>query len=188
MTNIATQESTPTTSRTGTWTLDPAHSLAELRVRHMMIATVRGSVNVTRGTIRFDEAAPENTVVEAELDAASIQTGAAERDAHLRSPDFLDAASHPTLRFRSRRVVPRDDATYDVEGDLTIRGVTRPITLRAEIDGETTDPWGNRRIALTATTTIDRTQWGLTWNMALETGGILVADKVAITLNVQATG
>lgn len=168
-----------------TWDVDPAHSIAEFRVKHLMIATVTGTMRVAGGTIRYDPARPEDAVVEATLEAASIDTRATDRDAHLRSPDFIDAEGHPTLAFRGTRVEPAGDG-FRVEGDLTIRGVTRPVTLEVEHEGEARDPWGKTRAALTATTTLDRSEWGLTWNQALEAGGVLVGDKVKVTLRVQA--
>lgn len=171
---------------TTTWDLDPAHSSAQLAVRHMMIATVRGHLPVARGTVEWNEDAPEQSRIVAELDASGINTNSADRDQHLRSGDFLDVEKFPTLRFESTRIEPQGDDRYRIEGDLTIRGVTRKAVLDAVKEGEGKDPWGKHRGAVTATTTIDRTEWGLTWNAALETGGVLVAEKVKVTLNVQA--
>lgn len=170
---------------TATWDLDPSHSRAEFAVRHMMIATVRGSFAIREATLRYDGNEPESASVEAELDATSVDTRSADRDAHLRSPDFFDAAAHPTLRFTSTRVTRIDADTYDVDGQLTIRGVAKPVTLRVERGGEGADPWGNHRIGITATTTIDRREWGLGWNAVLEAGGVLVGDKVKITIDAQ---
>ena len=168
-----------------TWDIDPAHSSAELAVRHMMIATVRGHLPVKSGTVEWDPAAPEKSRIVAEIQAAGINTNSADRDTHLRSADFLDVEKFPTLRFESTRIEPQGDDRYRIEGNLTIRDVTRPVVLDALKEGEGKDPWGKHRAGVTATTTIDRTQWGLTWNAALETGGVLVAEKVKVTLNVQ---
>lgn len=168
-----------------TYQIDATHSAAHFAVKHLMIATVRGNMSVLDGEVHYDPAHPAQTRIVANLSAASINTAEPKRDAHLRSGDFLDADNHPTLRFESQRVSPIDQDNFDVEGNLTIRGVTHPVTLRVEREGQSKDPWGNTKIALTAHTTIDRTKWGLTWNAALETGGVLVGDKIKIELNVQ---
>lgn len=159
--------------------LDAAHSSATFSVRHLMIANVRGSMAIRRGTIAVT---PEGYDVDAELDVASIHTGIEARDAHLRSADFFDAETHPTMTFRARGV--KDP--YRVKGDLTIRGVTRPVVLDVELEGDGIDATGKRRAGATATTTIDRSLWGLTWNQALEAGGVMVGDKVKVTLDLQA--
>lgn len=160
--------------------LDPAHSQAEFRVKHMMIANVRGRIPIVKGSI---VRGAKGYDVEAELDATGIDTGAKQRDDHLRSADFFDAAAHPTLRFRATGI--HEDAG-EVEGELVIRGVAKSVRLEVERTGEAVDPWGNRRVALSATTTLDRHQWGLNWNAALEAGGVLVGDKVKVTLDLQA--
>lgn len=160
--------------------LDPAHSQAEFAVKHMMIANVRGRIPIVRGSIVRSATGYD---VEAELDAAGIDTGAKQRDDHLRSGDFFDAATHPTLRFTATGIAEDADA---VDGELVIRGITKHVRLEVERTGEGVDPWGNRRVALLATTTLDRHQWGLNWNAALEAGGVLVGDKVKVTLDLQA--
>ena len=160
--------------------LDADHSQAEFAVKHMMIATVRGRIPIVKGTI---VRGPQGWDVDAELDVARIDTGAAQRDEHLRSPDFFDAPAHPRIVFRARGVQEGD---AKVVGDLTIRGVTRSVLLDVERNGEGKDPWGNRRVGLAATTTLNRHDWGLNWNVALEAGGVLVGDKVKVTLDLQA--
>lgn len=170
---------------TTTWELDPAHSRAEFSVRHLMIANVRGSIPIVRGTIVRDERDIRKSRVSAELDVGRIDTGAAERDNHLRSADFFDAAGHSTIRFESTEVEEVEDGLR-VKGALTIRGTTRSVILDVEVLGEVKDPWGNTKAAALATTTFDRRDFGLTWNAALETGGVLVGEKVKITLDLQA--
>lgn len=168
------------------WNLDPAHSLAEFKVRHMMIANVKGKFGGIVGQLTLDETAIAGSSVEATIDASTIDTGNQDRDNHLRSADFFDAAKFPALTFRSGKIVSKGDGELAVSGELTIRGVTREVTF--EVEGPTApnrDPWGNTRIGLSAVTKIDRKDFGLTWNAALETGGILVGDQVTITLEVQ---
>ena len=166
------------------YAIDPAHSSAEFSVKHLMIATVKGRIAIANGHVAWNERDPGASSIVAELPLATIHTGDEKRDAHLRSADFFDVERHPTMRFESTDVQGAGD-DYRVRGNLTIRGVTRPVTLEVEKDGVATDPWGNTKVALTARTTIDRTEWGLTWNAALETGGVLVGDKVKVELNVQ---
>lgn len=182
-TNTTTRTTMP--SLTGTWDADAAHSGAEFSVRHMMIATVKGAFRIKSATVVFDESDPAATKVEAVLDATSVNTNAADRDAHLKSADFFDVEKHPELTFRSTRVTPRGDNAYRVEGDLTIRGVAKPVVLDVEVEGFGNDPWGGRRAGIVATTSFDRSAWGLTWNMAIEAGGVLVGDKVKVALNLQ---
>jgi polyisoprenoid-binding protein YceI len=179
--------SSATQSATSTWTIDPAHSVVELAVKHMMFSTVKGRFQNVAGTIVLGEADLSASAVTAEIDATSIDTGEAQRDGHLRSGDFLDVESFPTIAFRSTGVVPRGHNQFVVVGDLTIRGVTREVSLEAELAGKGTDPWGGQRAGFTASTTINRSDFGLTWNQALETGGVLVSDQVKINLDVQAT-
>ena len=175
---------------TSTWTVDPAHSLIEFAAKHMMITSVRGRIADVRGTITLDEANPERSAVEVELDAASIDTRSEQRDAHLRSADFLDVEHFPTITFRSRRVEGvdslREGEPFRVVGDLTIRGVTREVTLEAAYEGRGRDPWGGERVSFSADTRIDRRDFGLTWNAALETGGVLVSNEVKIHIEAQA--
>jgi polyisoprenoid-binding protein YceI len=174
---------------TGTWTIDAAHTSVEFSAKHMMITTVKGRIADARGTIAIDAAAPERSAVQVELDAASIDTRNEQRDGHLRSPDFLDVQSHPVVTFRSREVRGarlEDGARFTVVGDITIRGVTREVALDATYEGSGRDPWGGERVSFSAETKIDRRDFGLTWNAALETGGVLVSNDVRIRLDVQA--
>lgn len=171
--------------RTTTWTVDPSHSQAEFAVRHMMISTVRGAIPIRSATIVRDESDITKSRVTAELDVAGLSTGSADRDKHLHSPDFFDVEHHPSMRFASTRIETVEDGLR-VHGDLTIRDVTRPVILDVELVGEAKDPWGDHRAGIAATTSFDRRDFGLTWNAALEAGGVLVADKVKVTLNLQA--
>jgi polyisoprenoid-binding protein YceI len=164
------------------WTLDPAHSQIEFSVKHMMVTTVRGQFRKFTVDVDFDEEHPERSSVEAHLDASSIETGMEARDVHLRSADFFDAAKYPELSFRSTGIVPDGDA-YKIVGDLSIRGETRQITLEAEIGGIVPNLQGGRRAAFNATAKISRKAWGLTWNVALESGGFLVGDDIKITID-----
>jgi polyisoprenoid-binding protein YceI len=171
---------------TTTWNIDPVHSVAEFKVKHMMITNVKGQFTVINGTLSLDEGDFSNSRVEALLDAASVNTRDAQREAHLKSADFFDVEKFPTLSFKSTRVSRTGDGELAVAGDLTIHGVTRPVVFKVE--GPTApgkDPWGNTRVGLSATTKVNRKDFGLTWNAALETGGILVGDDVSITLDVQ---
>ena len=169
-----------------TWNIDPVHSVAEFKVKHMMISNVKGQFTGLSGKLALDESDIAHSRVEATIDAATINTRDAQRDTHLKSPDFFDAEKFPTLSFKSTRVTRRGDDELSVEGELTIHGVTRNVTFAVE--GPTApakDPWGNTRIGVSATTKINRKDYGLTWNAALETGGILVGDEVTLTLDVQ---
>ncbi|KAA9129981.1 YceI family protein [Microbacterium caowuchunii] len=171
--------------KSGTWVLDPSHSEVSFSVRHMMISKVRGTFDVKSGTI----VAPENPLgveVTASADVASINTKDEGRDAHLRSAEFFDAENHPSLDFVSTgvRLV---DGDFLVDGDLSIHGVTRPVTFEVEFGGFGTDPWGNYKAGATAKTVINREDFGLTWNAALETGGVLVGKDVTIVLDLQGT-
>ena len=181
MTTLATPQTTTTT-----WNLDPAHSVAEFKVKHMMISNVKGQFAKVTGKLTLDESDLANSRVEALIEAASLETRDAQRDAHLKSPDFFDAEKFPTLAFKSSRISIVRDGELAVEGDLTIRGVTRKATFSVECPTPPAkDPWGNTRVAVSATTKINRKDFGLTWNAALETGGILVGDEVTITLDAQ---
>lgn len=173
-------------STTTTWNIDPAHSVAEFKVKHMMIAHVKGHFSRVSGTLILDESDLDKSRIEASVDAASIETRDAQRDAHLRSADFLDVEKFPTLSFRSGRIRIIRDGELAVEGDLTIHGVTRKVVFAVEgPTPPTKDPWGNTRVAVSGTTRINRKDFGLTWNAALETGGILVGEEVTITLEVE---
>jgi polyisoprenoid-binding protein YceI len=171
---------------TTTWNIDPVHTVAEFKVKHMMISNVKGQFTGVKGVLVLDETNPANSYVEASIDAASINTREPQRDAHLKSADFFDVEKFPTLSLKSTRVSRTGDGELAVTGDLTIHGVTRNVVFHVE--GPTApakDPWGNTRVGLSATTRINRKDFGLTWNAALETGGILVGDEVTITLDVQ---
>ena len=169
----------------GVWELDTAHSRLGSVARHLMVTKVRGSFGVFGGKIEVGERI-EDSKVEVRIDAASIDTGSQDRDKHLRSPDFLDVEQFPELTFVSTKVERKGETGLRVTGDLTIRGVTKPVTLEAEFDGLTDDPWGGKRVAFTATTEIEREDWGMTWNVALEKGGVLVSKKFQIEIDVQA--
>lgn len=176
------------TQKTTTWQIDPAHTSVEFTVKHMMFSKVRGRFESVEGSLRYDpDGDLSNAGVEVTIDASSIDTGQPDRDKHLRSADFLDAEEYGELRFESTSIEARGDDQFLVTGDLTIHGVTKQVELEAELAGLATDPWGNERIAFSGSTTIDRREFGLTWNQALETGGVLVGQDVKISLEVQAT-
>jgi polyisoprenoid-binding protein YceI len=169
-----------------TWKIDPAHTVAEFKVKHMMIANVKGTIKGITGDLTEHTTDASLSSIEATLDVSTLNTGEAQRDGHLKSPDFLELEKYPTITFKSTQVERKGEDEYAVTGDLTIHGVTRPVTL--SVEGPTPpqkDPWGNVRIGLEATTKIDRKDFGLIWNTALETGGILVGDTVHITLEAE---
>lgn len=170
-----------------TYLVDPSHSSAQFSVRHLMIANVKGEFTKLTGTVTYDAANPAASHVEAAIDANTINTRNEERDAHLKSGDFLDAAKFPTLTFQSKEFRTRN-GRLQISGDLTIRAITREVVL--DVDGPTAeikDPWGRLRVGATATTTINRKDWGLVWNRALETGGVMIGDELRITLDIEAT-
>lgn len=169
----------------GTFAIDPTHTTVGFLARHLMISKVRGSFTEVSGAIAIAEDVLQSSV-EVHIRAASIDTGQADRDNHLRSADFLDVETHPELVFRSRRVTDLDGSRFALVGDLTIRGVTREVTLDAEFEGVARSPWGSEVIGFTATTEIDREDFGITWNQALETGGVLVGKKVKIEISAEA--
>lgn len=168
------------------WNIDPSHSSVHFTVRHMVISKVRGAFGRFAGTVDFDPESPAASKVSVKIEAASIDTHEAKRDEHLRSGDFFDVEKYPALTFESTKVAKADGDQYRVTGDLTIRGVTRPVVLETEFLGGGKDPWGNERIGFSAHTSINRKEFGLTWNQALEAGGVLVGDKIEIALDVQA--
>jgi polyisoprenoid-binding protein YceI len=168
------------------WQVDGAHSAVGFSVRHMVISKVRGKFTKWNAVVSLDSADLARSKVEVEIDAASIETGVADRDTHLRSPDFFDVAKYPTLRYASRRVEAASQDRLRVVGDLTLHGVTREVALNVEYGGQGKDPWGNQRAGFTATASVNRKDFGLTWNQALETGGVLVADRVDIEIELQA--
>lgn len=167
------------------WNIDGAHSSANFSVRHMMVTTVRGSFSNVSGTVDFDPANPTAASVEAKIEAASISTGMPQRDDHLRSPDFFDAPNFPYLTFKSTSVESTGENTAKVTGDLTIRDVTKSVVLDVEFLGTQVSPWGELRAGFNASTKIDREAFGLTWNQALEAGGVLVGREIKIELEVQ---
>ena len=168
------------------WNIDPAHSGVHFSVRHMMIANVRGEFGRVSGTVELDPTDVTRSTVQASIEAASINTREPQRDEHLRSPDFLDVTTYPTIEFRSTGIERRSNDRLAVTGDLTIHGVTREVTLLTETDGVAhRDPYGNLRRGATATATLNRTDFGLTWNAVLETGGILVGEDLKVTIDVQ---
>ena len=181
--------STATDTTTSTWNIDPAHSAIEFAAKHMMITTVKGRLADARGTLTIDEATPARSSAQVEFDAKSLDTRSDQRDQHLRSGDFLDVEQFPTIRFASRRIegaTATPGAEFRVVGDLTIRGVTKEVVLDATYEGRGRDPWGGERVSFSADTKIDRREFGLVWNAALETGGVLVSNDIKIHIEVQA--
>jgi polyisoprenoid-binding protein YceI len=168
----------------GTWTIDPMHSEVGFSVRHMMVSKVRGRFTKFSGELVTAED-PLASSVTAEIDLASIDTGAEQRDAHLRSTDFFDVENHPVMTYRSTGL-RHDGADYVLDGELTLKGITRNVPLKVELNGFGPDPYGGTRTGFTATGEINRQDFGVTWNAALETGGVVVADKVAISLEIEA--
>jgi polyisoprenoid-binding protein YceI len=167
------------------WMIDAAHTEANFTVRHMMISNVRGQFKKVNGTVEFDEAQPANTKVDVQIEIASIDTREEKRDGHLKSPDFFDAEKYPYLTFKSKRVEVKDAAQARLIGDLTIRDVTKEVALDVEYNGSARSPWGTLNAGFSAKTTIKRKEWGLNWNVALETGGWLVGDDVHIAIELE---
>jgi polyisoprenoid-binding protein YceI len=165
------------------WEIDPVHSDVTFAVRHAMVATVRGQFKVVGGALEIDETNPENSSVEAQVETASIDTRDDKRDGHLRSPDFFDADTYPLITFKSTKVEPVGDRKYRVLGLLSLHGVEKEVVFDAEYSGQGKDPWGQTRAGLSASTTINRKDFGLTWNAALETGGVLVSEAVKIEID-----
>ncbi len=176
---------TALTDITGDYTIDPAHTRLGFVARHAMVTKVRGQFTGFSGTAHVDTANPAASSVSLTIDATSIDTGNADRDGHLRSGDFFGADADPELTFTSTEV-SRDGGTWSVTGDLTIKGTTKPVTLEFDEVGSAQDPFGNVRIGFEGSTQINRKDWGLTWNAALETGGVLISDKVTLELDVSA--
>jgi polyisoprenoid-binding protein YceI len=169
-----------------TWNIDTSHSGVHFSVRHMLVSKVRGHFARYSGVARIDEADMTHSQVEVRIEAGSIDTGVADRDAHLRSADFLGVEQFPEIHFRSKRIEKLAETDYAVVGDLTIRGNTREVTLNVEYSGRARDPWGGERIGFIAKTSLDRKDFGLTWNQVLETGGLVVGDRLDIDLDVEA--
>jgi polyisoprenoid-binding protein YceI len=168
------------------WNIDPSHSAVAFSVRHMVVSKTRGRFTRWSGQIRFDPQNPSASSVEVNIDPASIDTADAQRDEHLRSQDFFHVAEHPTATFRSTRLEDLGGERYRITGDLTIRGVTRSVVLDSTFEGSGKDPWGGERAGFNATTSIDRKDFGLEWNKALDTGGLLVGEKVELSLEIEA--
>ena len=181
---MSTTAVTPTSATT--WNIDPTHSHAEFKVRHLMISNVKGSFPKVSGVLTLDNADLTKSHVEATIDVASIETRDAQRDAHLKSADFFEVEKFPTMTFKSTKVTVTATGEGTVEGDLTIRDVTKPVVF--EVEGPTAptkDPWGNLRVGVAATSKISRKEYGLTWSAPLEAGGVMIGDEVTITLEVE---
>ena len=179
-------ETKPQTSTVSKWTIDNSHTSVTFSVKHMMVANVRGEFQRVSGNVVWDAKRPETSKLSVEIDVASISTREPKRDEHLRSADFFDAENHPKITFVSRGVGKRTDGAIEIVGDLTIRGTTRVVAL--EVEGPTpehADPWGNLRMGASASTSIKRSDFGMTWNSLLETGGMLVGDEIKIQLDVE---
>jgi polyisoprenoid-binding protein YceI len=172
--------------QTGDWVIDPAHSSIEAVARHMVVTKVRGHFEEFSGALHIDED-PTKSWAEASIKAASINTNAPDRDAHLRSPDFLNADEYPELTFKSTRLAHKSGRRFEVVGDLTIRGETHPVTLDVEFGGVVADPFGQVKALFSASTKLEREKWGVNWNQALEAGGVLVSKTLDIEIEVQAT-
>ena len=167
------------------WKLDPSHTLVEFSAKHLMITTVKGRITEVEGTIFIDEQEPKNSTVEAKLNAASIDSRTEQRDNHLRSADFLDVEKYPEIRFKSKRI-EGNKTEFKLVGDLTIRDITREVVLDVQYEGRTKDPWGGERVGFSASGKIDRREFGLTWNLLLETGGLTVGNEIKINIEVEA--
>jgi polyisoprenoid-binding protein YceI len=174
-----------TTPNRSVWTIDSAHAEVGFAVKHLMISTVRGRFGAVAGTVQIDELNPRSSAVDVTIDVSSIDTRQEQRDNHLRSPDFFDVANFPTMHFVGKRIDGDVNGTFRVTGDLTIRGVTREVTLEATAEGRVRDPWGNERAGFSAKGAISRGAFGLTWNQMLEAGGVAVSDEVRLAIDVE---
>jgi polyisoprenoid-binding protein YceI len=175
-------------SAVSVYEIDPSHSSAQFSVKHLMVSNVKGQFSNVKGTVQYDPQNVAASKVDATIDVSTVDTREAKRDAHLKNPDFFDVEKFPTMKFVSKRVMPASPGKVKLLGDLTIHGVTKEVTL--DVDGPTPeikDPWGNQRIGATATTKLSRKDFGLTWNKALETGGVVVGDEVTITIDLELT-
>jgi polyisoprenoid-binding protein YceI len=181
------EQVTGATTTTTTWNIDPAHTNVEFGIRHLMISTVKGRFAQVGGSATIDTANPSAMTLDVEIGVASIDTRQEQRDAHLRSADFFDVERFPTMRFVGTRIDGDIDAEFTLDGELTIRDVTRPLVLHVTSEGRVRDPWGNERAGFSATGKIDRRAYGLTWNQALEAGGVVVGDEVKISVDVELT-
>ncbi|MEX0832241.1 MAG: YceI family protein [Nitriliruptoraceae bacterium] len=183
---MSTLQSLPTSQLTGTYSIDPAHSHVGFSARHAMVTRVRGSFTDVSGAIHVDGDNPAASSVEVTIDAASIDTRSDDRDAHLRSDDFFAVETYPTIDFASASIEPSGTDTYLVTGDLTIRDTSRPVSFELAFSGAATDPFGNERIGFEGSVEVNRKDWNLTWNAALETGGVLVSEKVTLEFEISA--
>jgi polyisoprenoid-binding protein YceI len=183
---MSTTTTTVPSTLTGTYAIDPTHSRIGFVARHAMVTKVRGSFNEFEGSGYFDAENPANSHLQLTIQAASIDTRNADRDGHLKSNDFFDMETFPEITFTSTAVEQTGDEAYRVAGDLTIKGVTKPVTVDFEYTGSAVDPYGNTRIGLEGTTTVNRKDWGVNWNAALEAGGVLVSEKVTLEFEVSA--
>ncbi len=175
-----------TAQKVSTWEIDPGHSVVEFSARHMMISSVKGRFHGLAGTITVDEANPENSQVEAVIEASTVDSRNDQRDTHLKSGDFLDAESYPSISFRSKKVSYHDPEHLKLIGDLTIKDVTREVALDATFHGKMKSPWGDERSGFSAQTKLNRKDFGLTWNVALEAGGFVVGDELNINIEIEA--
>lgn len=182
----ATTSSTDLTALTGTWNIDSGHSRIGFSARHAMVTKVRGAFNEFEGTLQLDGSDPTNSSAAVTIEAASIDTRNADRDAHLKSNDFFSMDEYPTITFTSTAAEVTGDDTYNLTGDLTIKGVTRSVTIPFEFTGAVVDPWGNNRIGFEGSTTVNRKDFGINFNAALEAGGLLVSDKVTLEFELSA--
>lgn len=179
-----TTAATPTTG-VSTWAVDPTHSLVEFAVKHLMISTVKGRFGDVKGTVQYNESDPKQSRVDIEISIATIDTHNEQRDAHLRSPDFFDADKHPLMTFKSKRIDGDINSEFKLTGDLTIRGNTREVTLEGEFQGRARDPWGGERMGFNASGKINRKDFGLHWNQALDAGGWVLGDDIKISIDVE---
>jgi polyisoprenoid-binding protein YceI len=169
-----------------TYQIDAAHSGVHFSVRHLMISTVRGTFSGLKGTVVHDAADPSATTIEAEVDVNSVNTNDEKRDGHLKSADFFNVATYPTMTYKSKGAAKGDSHVYDIEGELTLHGVTKPVTLHVEeVSEETKDPWGNTRIGVTAKGKLKRSDFGLVWNAPMETGGVMLGDEIKIEFDIE---
>jgi polyisoprenoid-binding protein YceI len=183
----ATTDTTQQEQLTGTYTIDPSHSRLGFVARHAMVTKVRGGFNDFAGAFTIDAASPSASSAELTIEAASIDTRNADRDAHLKSNDFFAMDEYPQLRFVSTAIEQVSETDYRVTGDLTLRGVTKPVTIDLAYTGAAVDPWGNTRVGFEGSTKVNRKDWGLNWNTALEAGGVLVSEKVTLEFEISAT-
>jgi polyisoprenoid-binding protein YceI len=174
-------------SLTGDYEIDSSHSRVGFAAKHAMVATIRGQFTGYRAEVHLDEENPAASTVRLEIDTDSVDSRNADRDAHLRAPDFFDVENYPTIVFQSTKVEKTDDDLYTLIGDLTIKDKTEPVSVEFELTGSTTDPWGNFRLGFEGRTTVNRRDWGLEWNMPLDKGGVLVGEKVKLEFDISAT-